>query len=363
MSEALLRSIYYDVSDPSSFGSVDKLYRAAKSRNRKIKRRDVEHFLSGEIAYTLHRNVVRKFKRNPVIAKFHKDLAQADLIDVSRYAKNNDGVTFILTLIDVFSKYAFAVPIKRKTAAEMTKALEEIFETYRPSNLQSDEGKEFTNACVQRLLKDYLINFYLAKNERIKCAVVERFQRTFMSKMHKYFTSKGTTRFIEVIPDLISSYNNAFHRSLRMTPIEATQCDTETVFKNLYGFKSLRGLLKRREKEKSKRVVGDHVRIPEQKHKFQKGYTQNFTDEIYTVTSVNQALEKPVYGLKTYKGDVIKGNFYPRELQKVRNEDKYRVVVLKERKRGRGKQYLMRWENFPDVAPEWISASRLESIA
>lgn len=362
MAKSLLSKIYYDVKNPASFGSVDKLYRAAKEEDNKISRDDVEKFLSGEIAYTLHRRIVRKFQRNPVIANYYKDLAQADLIDVRKYSSKNDGVTFILTVIDVFTKYAFAVPVKRKTAREIVAAFERIFRSYRPSNLQTDEGTEFTNVAVQELLKDLMINFYLAKNERIKCAVIERFQRTLMSRMYKYFTSKGTTRFVDILDDLMSSYNHTYHRTIKMTPYEATTAETTAVFKNLYGVSSMRELLKKN-KKRAKRDAGDKVRIPAQKGTFTKGYTQNFTDEIYTVRKVNRGYPKPVYALESYKGDIVRGNFYPEEVQKISNDDKYRVVVLKERKRGRAKQYLVRWENFPDLEPEWIPASQLESIS
>jgi hypothetical protein len=147
-----------------------------------------------------------------------------------------------------------------------------------------------------------------------------------------------------------------------MTPTQAINENPRVIFRNLYGVPTLRDLLKKRHKA-AKRKEGDSVRIPAQKGAFAKGYTQNFTDEVYTVKKVNQSYPKPVYSLKSYKGDTIRGNFYPEEVQKIQNEERYRVVVLKERKRGRGKQYLVQWENFPDLEPEWISASRLESIS
>lgn len=362
MTEELLKKIYYDVSNPASFGSVDKLYREAKSQNPQIKRSDVESFLSGQIAYTLHRKIRRTFTRNPVLAKFHADVAQADLIDVTRFAKDNYGNNFILTLIDVFTKYAYAVPIQRKGATDVVKALESIFVSYRPSSLQTDEGKEFTNAAVQKLLKDRYIKFYLAKNENIKCAVVERFQRTLMSKIQKYFTSFGTHKYVDVLDNIMHAYNNTYHRTIRMTPQDARSTDTKTIFRNLYGFDSMRDYLKHLAKQKEKQSIGESVRIPAHKNKFTKGYSQNFTDEIYNVKAVNTSNKRPVYKLKDYKNKEIPGTFYEEEIQRVRNEDKYRVTVLDERKRGRGKQYLIKWTNFPDLEPEWIAASKLENI-
>ena len=360
--EDILREIYYDVRNPASFSSVDKLYNEARTRNNRIKRADVEKFLSGEIAYTLHRRIVRRFTRNPIISRFHTELAQADLIDVSRYAKQNGNNKFILTLIDVFSKYAYAVVIKNKSGLSVSAALTKIFESgYRPGSLQTDQGKEFINKNVQKTLKDFLVRFYVARNERIKCAVVERFQRTLMTRLHKYFTAKGTLKYLGVLQDLVNSYNKTWHRTIRMTPAEAVHdVNEKDVFRNAYGFKNTRQML-RKTLRKTPRLhnVGQHVRVPKHKDVFAKGYRQNFTDQIYTVNNRNKYFSRPVYSLTSYDGERVRGTFYPEELVPVSNNDIYRVHVLGQRIRGKRKQVRVRYHNFPDHPPEWISASAL----
>lgn len=362
MTDTLLRSIYYDIKSPASFSSAEQLYRAANKTDSRVTRHDVQNFLSGEIAYTLHRRIVRKFDRNPVVATHFKHLAQADLIDVSRYKEYNNDFTFILTLIDVFTKFAFAIPLKSKSGTNVSEALDTIFRQYRPSSLQTDEGREFTNNQVQNLLKEYLIDFYLAKNERIKCAIVERFQRTLMTKISKYFTANGTTRYLGVIQDFIDTYNNTYHHSIKMTPLQAISAPPSDVFRNLYGFSSHRDMLKVKSRKDVLKQVGKRVRIPQHKNRFQKGYMQNFTDEIYTISNTNNAAKKPVYQLKDYKGGIIKGNFYPEELQVINNHDTYRVSVLRERLNGKRKEYLVQYTNFPNLSPEWIPAVNLKSL-
>ena len=359
--DSLLRKIYYDISSPAAFSSVDRLYREAHARDSKITRQDVESFLSGEIAYTLHRRAVRKFARNPVVARHFRDLAQADLVDVSRYSHDNDDSRFILTLIDVFTKYAYAVPLYRKTGKQVASALESLLHKYRPSNLQTDGGTEFTNAHVQRLLKQHLINYYIARNEKIKCSIVERFQRTLMTKLHKYFTAKGTHTFIDVLADAVNAYNRSYHRSIRMTPEQATKMNPRVLFKHLYGYESEREMLKA-SRSKSKVKGGQKVRVQENKNRFNKGYMQNFTDAIFTVSNVNTGTARPQYKLKDHRGKTLEGSFYPEEIQSVTQSDRYRVQVLAERKRGRGKQYLVRYLNL-DSEPEWIAGSRLEDIS
>ena len=360
----LLRQLYYDVSSPAAFSSVDRLYRHAREIDSTISRQDVERFLSGEIAYTLHRRVIRKIKRNPVIAHHYGDMAQADLVDVHRYSEQNDGVNYILTVIDVFSKKAFAITILRKSAANVARAFRQVFTKYQPSNLQTDKGLEFKNSRVSDVMKSMLINHYFAHNERIKCSVVERFQRTLMSKIHKYFTARGTTRFVDVLQDFVQAYNNAYHRTIKMTPNEASEADTQIVFRNNYGYDSVRDILISSRRNRNRTIrVGSHVRVPEQKTIFEKGYQQNFTDAIYKITNVNTSTKRPLYQLQSSTSKQVKGSFYPEEVQRVSNSDKYRVIVLDERRRGRGKQVLIRYANFPDCPPEWISGSRLLDIA
>lgn len=359
----LLRSIYYDASNPASFGSVDKLFRAASEIDPSIKRTNVEDFLSGEFAYTLHRKIVRKFRRNPVVASFHSELAQADLIDLRKYMAENDDFRYILTMIDVFSKVAFAVPVKTKSAIDMEKALMSILETYKPSNLQTDDGREFTNKRVQKLLKQHMVHYYVAKNEVIKCAVVERFQRTLMTRISKYFTSKGHHRFLEILPSMISSYNNGFHRSIRMTPVQATSADKSVVFMNLYGFNNERELLRDEYKHRPKHAAGTFVRVPKIKNIFEKGYRQTFTDEIFKVLSSNTNHENPVYKLEDSRGKAVPGSFYEHEVQKVANNDLYRVEVLGKRKRGGVDEVKVRYVNFPDVQPEWINEKNIQDLS
>lgn len=363
----ILRSIYYDVSNPASFGSVDKLYREARTRDDNISRRDVENYLSSQLTYTLHRKIVRKFKRNPTIANHHGYQAQADLIDIQKYATQNSGFRYILTVIDVFSKLAYAIPLKNKKGPTVAHAFSELLQRYRPARLQTDEGTEFTNKHVQSVLRDHFVHYFIAKNEVIKCAVIERFQRTLMSRVHKYLTSKGTRKFVHLLDNFVRSYNSSMHRSLLMAPIDATKpANKSLIFQRLYKFKDRRELLKYqlRQARRRSREVGDIVRIPVQKNIFAKGYRQNFTDQLYKVIGSNPSGPRPVYRLKSADNDErekVHGVFYPEELQKVTSQDLYRVSILREKGKGPDKQVLIQFEN-TDAPSRWIRASDLESI-
>ena len=127
----------------------------------------------------------------------------------------------------VYSKYAWVIPVKNKTAVSVLQAFKIILSKGRtPKNIQSDKGTEFENHLFQNFLKKNNIHFYTSKNYDIKAAVVERFNRTLKTKMYKYFTMKKTKKYIDILNKLVSSYNNTCHRSIGMTPTEASHIST-----------------------------------------------------------------------------------------------------------------------------------------
>ena len=103
---------------------------------------------------------------------------QADLVDMSRLKKVNDGTTFILTVIDVFSKLAWCVPLKNKSAASLVAAFTQLLSNGAPNTLQTDKGTELLNRSLHKLLKEHGVHHFATHNEETKASIVERFNRT-----------------------------------------------------------------------------------------------------------------------------------------------------------------------------------------
>ena len=93
-------------------------------------------------------------------------------------------------------------------------AFESIFAQRKPLKLQTDKGKEFINATFQNRLKDLKIQFYVSQNEDIRASVIERLNRTLKTKMWKYFTHRNSDKYINVLPDMVHSYNETYHRTI-----------------------------------------------------------------------------------------------------------------------------------------------------
>ena len=191
---------------------------------------------------------------------------QADLVDVSNLKKDNDGITFLLTVIDVFSKWAWCIPLKNKSASSLVAAFTELLSGVKPMTLQTDKGLEFRNRSFQALLKENGVHHFSTHNEETKASIVERFNRTLKTRMWRYFTKHQTVRYLEKLRDFVWSYNNTYHRSLGMAPSMVNETNQEAVWQRLYG---------RDGGGKPKFVVGDRVRISKAKRQFKKGYMAN----------------------------------------------------------------------------------------
>ena len=256
------------------------------------------------MADELHKPVIKKFKKRKVLVSGIDKIWAADLVDMSSYSKQNKHNKFLLAVIDIFSKYGWLIPIKNKKGETVADAFRQILKEGRtPEKLWVDKGREFYNPQVKALF-----SLYSTENEE-KSSVVERWNRTMKEKMFKYFTANDTTKYINVLETLVSQYNNTVHSSTLMTPIEASKKKNETkVYNNLYPEK-------KEKKNKPKFKLGDRVRITKKKRFFEKGFTPNWTKEIFVISEVYYT--NPItYKIKDLDNEEIIGTFYKQELQK-----------------------------------------------
>jgi len=328
---------------PGSFGGARNLQRYSGRSEHEVKK-----FLSGQDAYTLHKPRRIRFPRRKTYSKAIGDLFQIDLVDLSSLASFNDGMRYLLTCIDVFSKRAWAVPVRRKSARDVAEAFEKILADEMCNMVQSDKGTEFLNSTFQSMLKRRGIKFYTSENEDLKAAVVERFNRTLKEKMFRYFTYKNTRRYLDVLDDLLYSYNNTHHRSIGMAPFEVNKDNESVVRARLYPLKP--------KSFKWKYDVGDRVRIAMQRQPFRKGYLGQWSEEMFEIAT--RLPTSPVtYELRDLAGETIKGRFYEPEIQKVSKSDdeQYDIErIIKTRKRDGKIQYLVSWKGYPSKFDSWV---------
>lgn len=299
-----------------------------------------------EIIHELHKPIRKNFKRRHVVAFNIDDLWQADLVEMDSgnlkgISKINKGYKYLLTIIDVFSKFAWAIPVKDKTGKNIVDAFEKIFRNGRNSkNLQTDNGKEFYNKDFQELMKKYNINHYSTFTE-LKASVVERFNRTLKEKMWKKFDLQGNYRWVDLVSKLVGEYNNTVHRTIKKKPIEVNEKNYKigTIVSN----------------DKAKFKKGDKVRISKLKGLFEKGYTANWSTEIFEIEDVIHS--NPItYKLRDLNGEEVKGNFYEQELQKTKFPDVYLVERVLRKK---GDKVFVKWLGFDNSHNSWLNKDKI----
>lgn len=296
------------------------------------------------VARELHRQARKNYPRRYVELKGVSDLYQGDLIEMIPYSKVNKGYKYIMAVINCFTKFAIAVPLKSKNAGDIHSALEPILKKYPMKHFHTDDGKEWFNHKVITLLKSYNINHYSTFSD-LKASIVERFNRTLKTKMWRAFSEQGSYRWLELLPELVKNYNNTFHRTIGMKPVEVNISNEKSILLKMFADRK-----KNLRKVKNKFDIGDQVRISRHRSVFTKGYLPRWSNEIYTVWKVQPSV--PVtYILKDTKGELLKGGFYQQELSKTKIPDTYLIEKIVRR---RGDRLLVRWLGFDENHDSWI---------
>ena len=257
------------------------------------------------LAEELHKPVIKKFNKRKIYSQFGDNIWGVDLADTQSLSKKSKGIKYHLCAIDLFSKYTFVVPLKDKKGISIVNAFNKITKqsNRKPNKIWVDQGSEFYKRVFKKWLSDNDIIMYSTFNEG-KSVVAERFIRTLKSKLYKHMTATGKNVHYDVLDDVVNEYNDTKHTTIKMK-LKDVKNDNERVYIDEYNKKSARF------------NVNDRVRIPKFKNIFAKGYTPNWSREIFIVDKINDTVPY-TYSLKDLNGEEIIGNFYDIELQKTK---------------------------------------------
>ena len=267
-----------------------------------------------QLAEELHKAIIRKFEKRKVYSTFNHNIWGVDLADMQLLSKYNKGIRFFLCVIDIFSKYAWVVPLKDKKGISIVKAFQIILKqsNRKPNKIWVDKGSEFYNAYFKKWLRDNDIVMYSTHNEG-KSVVAERFIRTLKNKIYKYMTSISKNVYIDKLDDIVDEYNNTYHTTIKMKPIDVkdnTYINTSKEINN----------------KDPKFKVGDHVKISKYKNIFAKGYMPNWSEEVFIIKKVKNTIPW-TYVINDLNGKEIIGTFYEKELQKA-NQEEFRIEIV-----------------------------------
>ena len=226
------------------------------------------------LADELHKPVIKKFNKRKVYSQFKDNIWGVHLADMQSLSKKNKGIKYLLCAIDLFSKYAFVVPLKDKKGTTITNAFDKIIKQSgkKPNKIWVDQGSEFHNRDFKKWLSGNDIEMCSTFNEN-KSVVAERFIRTLKNKLYKHMTVTNKYVYYDVLDDIVDKYNSTKHSTIKMKPVDV------------------------------------------------KGYTPNWSTEIFIINKINNTVPY-TYNIKDLNDEKIIDSFYVKELQKTKNYNK-----------------------------------------
>ena len=238
-----------------------------------------------QLAEELHKPIIKEFEKRKVYAAFKDNIWGADLADMQLLTKYNKGIRFLLCVIDIFSKYAWVVPLKDKKGVSIATAFQSVLKqsNRKPNKIWVDKGSEF------------------------------------------YMTSISKNVYIDKLNDIVDKYNNTYHSTIKMKPIDVKDNTYINIDKEINN-------------KDPKFKAGDRVRISKYKNNFAKGYTPNWSEEVFVIKKVKNTVPW-TYVINDLNGEEITGTFYEKELQKA-NQEEFRIEKVIKRK---GDKIYVKW--------------------
>lgn len=331
----------------------------------------IEKTLRCNESFTLHKEYKRPKTYNPYYVYQRRQHFQGDLIDISALKEDNENITFLLVIIDCFSRKIWVMPLRRKTGLDTSQSIQAWLNEINAPNcfasdpfLLVDSGKEFWNRHVQDTLSHVGLELRQAKNI-VKAAICERVNKSLQVLIYKYLTHSGETRYIDKLPSLVNTYNNRKHRSLKyLTPNQADNPMNAPTVRSVHLLRYSKINEKRHKKPKYR--VGDKVRVKtyaKAPSSARRAYLQQFHGEIFEIERIATRMPIPFYYLKSLNTeDSIEGGFYANELSKIEGNTFKIEKILRTKGRGAQKKHLVKWKHFDEKWNSWILASAIQNV-
>lgn len=362
--DKFLQKEYYNLKSSGSYFGPSKLRESLKARGINVGLHKIRKWLNNQDDYSLQKPTRQPARRARVVVSGIDNQWDADLADMSSLSKFNNGIKFLLVVIDIFSRYLWVQPLKNKKAKEVIEGLKLILQKGRKcKKLRTDKGSEFTNKYMQDYLRSKNIYFFTTQNSDTKANYAERVIQTLKARMYRYFTKNRTKKYINVLNDLVQSYNETPHVSLNsIAPRNVTKSNEADV----WAYQYLKPSKTKSAKHKPFHLkVNDMVRISHENTVFKRAYNEQFSKEIFKISQRFRMQGIPMYKIKDFSNEVIKGNFYESELQRVnKNEDSLWIIDKKIRKRTVDGQieYLVSFEGWPSKYNTWVPESDIKDL-
>ena len=214
--------------DPATTGGRDRLYNFIRTSEQpfasQISRREVARFLAEDPVHQQHRPLNARITTRPILIAGPAMVAQIDLIDFQKLAGKNGGVRYLLTYVDLFSKFvqvrAMLNKTQREMIAQMTDILDNMPEAWRPRTLQMDNGSEMSRGFEKAMADRGIKTIHSAAYQPRTQGAVERYNRELKSAIFQLMARHKTERYVDWLVDLVSNHNNSRHSTTGEAPLE-----------------------------------------------------------------------------------------------------------------------------------------------
>ena len=303
------------------------------------------NFTMQDLSNELNKPVINKFERKKIIVNHIDEIHSCDLVDMQKYSRVNKGYKYIFTNIDIFSKYAWSFPLKTKTIKEIKSCFQKIFKEHKPLYIWSDQESSFFSKEMQQFFKDNNVKIYYTHSD-LKAVIIERFNRSLRELMMKQFVKNNNTVWYNILPDLINTYNNRYHQTIKMKPKNVNKLNEKHIKNTVYNYDITN--------KKPKFKINDLVRISLKRRALFDKSTGNikWSEQLYKIYKINKS-NVITYQLKDMNDEIIKGQFYKKELQLTKNTTGEYIIekILKTN----NDKIFVKWRGYDNSFNSWIN--------
>ena len=303
------------------------------------------NFTMEDFSEELNKPVINKFERKKIIVNHIDEIHSCDLVDMQKYSKVNRGYKYIFTNIDIFSKYAWSFPLKTKTIKDIKPCFQKIFKERKPLYIWSDQESSFFSKEMLKFFEDNNIKIYHTYSN-LKAVVIERFNRSLRELMMKEFVKNNNTVWYNILPELIKKYNNRYHYTIKMKPIDVNKTNEKHIKNTVYNYDITN--------KKPKFKINDIVRISLKRRELFDKRTGNikWSEELFRIFKINKS-NVISYQLKDMNDEIIKGIFYEKELQLTKNTTGEYIIekILKTK----DNQMYVKWRGYNNNFNSWVN--------
>ena len=364
--EERLEQIYQDPRNPGSFSGADKLHEIITREGFRVSKYKVAKWLKGKESYTIFKTPRRTFKRNTIVMAEIDDVWATDLMVITQVEKANSDTSYVLVVIDIFSRYVWLRGLPDKRPKSVALAFEDVLsEGRRCKALYSDKGGEYYGHTFRNMLKKHKIKQYFALNDK-KAPHAERVILTLKRKIFRYMEEANTQEYISKLQDFAYSYNHTVHRSIGIRPVDVTKENERFIFWTQYMGKEIYVKKENKKRKNYKYKIGQLVRISVLKGTFDKVGKTQFSGEIFKVKTHFYRDGIQVYTLTDYYGqETIQGTFYAQELTAVsiKEDAAFKIdKVLRHRGKGQRREAFVQWRHWPKQYNSWVKLTDIEDL-